>query len=89
MAIIGDAHSGRYFGNDFQDKYSSLDEMLIVRGMIKNTHDDPTLTDAFYACVLSYMETHWSLDYVTTHPGSEEEVGLRASVACDEYYDRS
>jgi pimeloyl-ACP methyl ester carboxylesterase len=85
FAIIADAHSGKYFSNDFQDSYPSGAEVAIVRAAIRSSRGYPTITDALIACRLSHMLSHWSFTYLTTHPNSGEEVALRASVACDDY----
>jgi hypothetical protein len=85
LAIIADAHSGKYFSNDFRDSYPSGAEVAIVTAAIKSSRRDPTITDALVACRLSYMLSHWSFTYLTTHPNSGEEVALRASVACDDF----
>lgn len=88
-AIIDDAHSSKYFDNDYQDRYSRRAEAAIVKGLIDATRGDPTMTDELYACVLSYIETHSAFTYVTDLPGSEPEIGRRAGVACDDYYRRA
>ncbi len=84
-AIIADAHSGKYFSNDFQDSYPSRVDVAIVRLAIRSSRTNPAITDAFIACSLSHMLSHWSFTYLTTHPNSGEEVTLRARVACDQY----
>jgi pimeloyl-ACP methyl ester carboxylesterase len=85
VAIVDDAHSGKYFSNDFQDSYPNWVEVAFVRAAIKNSRKDPTITDALIACTLSHMLSHWSFTYLTTHPNTGEEVALRARVACDAY----
>lgn len=61
LAIISDAHSGRYFVNDFEDGYSFGMESALVQGMGRMTDrytrpaDKPT--DEMVACMLSYVET--------------------------------
>jgi pimeloyl-ACP methyl ester carboxylesterase len=85
LAIIADAHSGKYFSNDFQDSYPSGAEVAIVRAAIRSSRGYPAITDALIACRLSHMLSHWSFTYLMTHPNSGEEVALRASVACDDY----
>jgi hypothetical protein len=85
LAIVADAHSGKYFSNDFQDSYPNWVEVAFVRAAIRNSRRDPTITDALIACTLSHMLSHWSFTYLTTHPNSGEEVALRARVACDDY----
>jgi len=85
LAIVADAHSGKYFSNDFQDSYPSGAEVAIVRAAIRSSRGYPTITDALIACRLSHMLSHWSFTYLMTHPNSGEEVALRASVACDDY----
>jgi hypothetical protein len=85
LAIVADAHSGKYFSNDFEDSYPSGAEVAIVRAAIRSSRGYPAITDALIACRLSHMLSHWSFTYLTTHPNSSEEVALRASVACDDY----
>ena len=85
VAIVDDAHSGKYFSNDFQDSYPNWVEVAFVRDAIRNSRKDPTITDALIACTLSHMLSHWSFTYLTTHPNTGEEVALRARVACDAY----
>jgi hypothetical protein len=89
LAIIADAHSGRYFSNDFGSEYSRLEEVAFLRGMIESTSGDPTMTDEFYACALSVMETHWSPTEVLMDADSAEEVGSRAGIGCAIYRHRS
>jgi hypothetical protein len=90
-AIITDAHSGRYFANKFQHTYPKLMEVGMVEGMIESANADPTMTDvmtdAFFACSLSYVETHWSFMYVAKHPNAvgSEKVGVKIGFACLEY----
>ena len=85
LANIADAHSGKYFSNDFQDSYPNGAEVAIVRAAIRSSREYPAITDALIACRLSHMLSHWSFTYLMAHPNSGEEVALRASVACDDY----
>ncbi len=85
VAIIADAHSGKYFSNDFEDGYSRRDEVGFLRGMIGSNPGESWITDELIACVLSHMETHWSRAYLIAHPDSVRDVMVRARVACDEY----
>jgi pimeloyl-ACP methyl ester carboxylesterase len=85
LAIVADAHSGKYFSNDFRDSYPNWVEVAFVRAAIRDNRRDPTITDALIACTLSHMLSHWSFTYLTTHPNTGEEVALRARVACDDY----
>jgi hypothetical protein len=60
-AIVADAHSGRYFSNDFEDTYPEDQERGVVRGMMKTMERvGPAATDTALACMLSYFETERS-----------------------------
>jgi hypothetical protein len=85
LAIIADAHSGKYFSNEFQDTYSKAAEMAMVKGMILRIDDDPITTEPLLACTLSFVETHVSSHQVLSHPQSAKKIGLRAGFACSDY----
>ena len=82
LAIIADAHSGKYFSNRFEDTYPKQVEVAMVMGMIGQTDSDPLVTDALLACTLSYVETHVSFTYLAKHAKEAERLGFRAGLAC-------
>jgi len=87
MAIIADAHSGKYFSNDFQDTYPKSAEMGMVQGMIWKAGGDPTVTvtDPLLACTLSFVETHLTFREAFRQPQSAKRIGMRAGFACLDY----
>jgi hypothetical protein len=48
-------HSGTYFSNTFEDSYPKAAEIGMMKGMIRATDGDPTMSDVT-ACSLSYVE---------------------------------
>lgn len=82
LAIIAEAHSGKYFSNRFEDTYPKQVEVAMVMGMIGETDSDPLVTDALLACTLSYVETHVSFTYLAKHAKEAERLGFRAGLAC-------
>lgn len=85
-AIVADAHSGRYFSNQFGDTYPKAAEIGIVRGMATTTDGNPNVSDALLACSLSYIETHMSLmELAMKDQKSAESLGLKAGFACIDY----
>ena len=82
LAIIAEAHSGKYFSNRFEDTYPKQVEVAMVIGMIGETDSDPLVTDALLACTLSYVETHVSFTYLAKHAKEAERLGFRAGLAC-------
>jgi hypothetical protein len=81
-AIVADAHSGKYFSNKFEDSYPKAAEIGMMKGMIRATDDDPTMSDALLACSLSYIETHVSFMELVTDPRSAKKIGVKAGFAC-------
>lgn len=87
LAIIADAHSGKYFSNEFQDTYPKSAEMGMVQGMIWKADGDPTVTvtDPLLACTLSFVETHLTFREAFRQPQSAKRIGIRAGFACLDY----
>jgi hypothetical protein len=89
--IISDAHSGRYFSNEYEDTYPRMMEAGMVAGMILAAADDKQLssviTDEFLACSLSYVETNWSYSYVSKHAKAvgSPKVGVKILSSCVDY----
>jgi hypothetical protein len=84
-AIVADAHSGKYFSNKFEDSYPKAAEIGMMKGMIRATEGDPTMSDALLACSLSYVETHVSFMELVTDPKSAKKIGVKAGFACLDY----
>jgi hypothetical protein len=85
-AIVADAHSGKYFSNKFGDSYPKAAEIGMMKGMIRATDGDPTVSDALLACSLSYVETHLSFtELVKKDPESAKKLGVKAGFACLDY----
>ncbi len=84
-AIVADAHSGKYFANKFEDSYPKAAEIGMMKGMIRATDGDPTMSDALLACSLSYVETHVSFMELVTDPKSAKKIGVKAGFACLDY----
>ena len=83
LAIVADAHSGRYFSNTFRDTYPKAAEIGMVTGMARTTDGDPNVSDALLACSLSYIETHLSwMELLKKDPKSAEKLGVKAGFAC-------
>ena len=85
LAIVADAHSGTYFSNKFEDSYPKAAEIGMMKGMIRATDGDPTMSDALLACSLSYVETHVSFMELVTDPKSGKKIGVKAGFACLDY----
>jgi hypothetical protein len=87
-AIVADAHSGRYFSNDFEDTYPDVQERGIVKGMMKTMERvGPATTDAALACMLSYFETERSFTDAVSGTRTElRRLGLKAATACVKYF---
>ena len=85
LAIVADAHSGTYFSNKFEDSYPKAAEIGMMKGMIRATDGDPTMSDALLACSLSYVETHVSFMELVTDPKSAKKIGVKAGFACLDY----
>lgn len=87
-AIVADAHSGRYFSNDFEDTYPEDQERGVVRGMMKTMERvGPAATDTALACMLSYFETERSFTDLVRGTRTElRRLGLKAATACVKYF---
>ena len=87
-AIVADAHSGRYFLNDFEDTYPNDQERGIVKGMMKTMERvGPAATDTALACMLSYIETERSFTDLVRGTRTElRRLGLKAATACVKYF---
>jgi hypothetical protein len=87
LAIVADAHSGKYFSNKFEDSYPKAVEIALVTGLARTTDGNPTVTDGVLACTLSYIETHLSsMELIKKDPKSTEKIGVKAGFACLDYY---
>ena len=87
MAIIADAHSGKYFSNKFEDSYPKAVEIALVTGLATASDGNPTVTDGVLACALSYIETRFSsMELIKKDPKSTEKIGVKAGFACIDYY---
>jgi hypothetical protein len=78
-AVIADAHSGRYFTNDFEHTYSAGMESSIVMGM--DTYPvGKKPTDEMLACMLSYVESTTRGN--DAFPMDGDKVGVKATANC-------
>ena len=86
LAIVADAHSGKYFSNKFRDTYPKAAVIGMVTGMARSTDGDPNVSDVLLACSLSYIETHLSFtELMTKDPKSTQRIGVKAGFACIDY----
>ena len=86
LAIVADAHSGKYFSNRFRDTYPKAAVIGMVSGMARSTDGDPKVSDVLLACSLSYIETHLSFtELMTKDPKSTQRIGVKAGFACIDY----
>lgn len=81
QTIISDAHSGRYFANDFADTYPAAFERGIVKGMTWSP-DSKLMSDEFLACMLSYIESYVSADDLVVSRSMVERFGRKAAIGC-------
>jgi hypothetical protein len=81
-AIIRDAHSGAYFGNDYASTYPSPVEIGFVRGTFRSGQDLP---DRAAACMLSYVETNYSFVALMRHADRAKQIGITAAFRCAKY----
>lgn len=87
LAIIADAHSGKYFSNKFEDSYPRAVEIALVTGLATASDGNPTVTDGVLACALSYIETRFSsMELIKKDPKSTKKIGVKAGFACIDYY---
>jgi hypothetical protein len=87
LAIITDAHSGKYFSNRFQETYPRSAEKGMVLGMIWKADQNPMMADAAIACTLSFIESHSTFREIANHPESTKKLGTKAGFACLDYFD--
>lgn len=82
-AIIANAHSGRYFSNDFQVTYPPMFERQFVIGAMGSA--PKSMSDEYLACTLSYVETnHRASDLISymKDKATLARLGLKAAAAC-------